>query len=118
MRSAKENKMGRPKIIEPRNQQLNLSFTISEFADIRQRAYLLGMRPAHFARAALLRSHTALVSQGAGNSVSRLIHDQLKRLGNNLNQMVRHLHQTGDPLPPDLEPLLKDIRDLIAKVDP
>jgi len=30
--------------------------------------------------------------------------------------MVRHLHQTGDPLPADLEPLLTDIRQMIAKV--
>jgi hypothetical protein len=29
---------------------------------------------------------------------------------------VRHLHHTGDPLPPDLEPLLKDIRHMLAKV--
>jgi hypothetical protein len=40
---------------------------------------------------------------------------QLARLGNNLNQMVRHLHQTGDPLPADLEPLLTDIRRIIAR---
>ena|GEM_PF-4540712 len=39
--------------------------------------------------------------------MSRLVHAQLSRLGNNLNQMVRHLHQTGDPLPTDLEHLLK-----------
>jgi hypothetical protein len=29
--------------------------------------------------------------------------------------MVRHLHQTGDPLPADLEPLLNDIRRIIAR---
>jgi hypothetical protein len=39
----------------------------------------------------------------------------LSRLGNLLNQMVRHLHQTGDPLPPDLEPLLRDIRQIIER---
>jgi hypothetical protein len=32
-----------------------------------------------------------------------------------LNQMVRNLHQTGDPLPPDLEPLLTDIRHVIER---
>jgi hypothetical protein len=116
MRSAKEIKMGRPRISEPRTEQLNLSFTIAEFADIRQRTYALGMRPAHFCRATLLRSDGAPAREISGN-IGRLIHDQLRRLGNNLNQMVRLMHQrTGDPLPPDLEPLLKDIRDLIAKV--
>jgi hypothetical protein len=29
--------------------------------------------------------------------------------------MVRHLHRTGDPPPADLEPLLRDIRDIIAR---
>ena len=51
----------------------------------------------------------------SGGHVERLIYAQLVRLGNNLNQMVRHLHRTGDPLPADLEPLLADIRQLIAR---
>jgi mobilization protein NikA len=114
MRSAKEIKMGRPKITEPRTQQLNLSFTIAEFADLRQRAFALGMRPSHYGRKRLLIAapHEA---ESVPNNGGRMILDQLRRLGNNLNQMVRHLHQTGELLPPDLEPLLKDIRDLIAK---
>jgi hypothetical protein len=29
--------------------------------------------------------------------------------------MVRHLHQTGDPLPADLELLLHDIRQVITR---
>jgi hypothetical protein len=47
--------------------------------------------------------------------MERLIHSQLVQLGNNLNQLVRHLHSTGEPLPPDLEPLLADIRQIIAR---
>jgi hypothetical protein len=46
----------------------------------------------------------------------RLIHTQLVRLGNYLNQLVRKLHQTGHPLPDDLVPLLQDIRVLIASL--
>lgn len=108
--------MGRPRSTEPRTQQLNLSFSISEFADIRQRAYALGMRPAHFCRAHLLRQNSQPEQQKAADNMSRLILDQLRRLGNNLNQIARHLHQTGEPLPPDLEPLLTDIRDLIVRL--
>jgi hypothetical protein len=109
--------MGRPKKSEPRLHQLNLSLTASELEAIRNRAHALGMRPVHFGRAMLLghRNNGDVKSESAGN-VSRLIHAQLVRLGNNLNQMVRHLHQTGDPLPPDLEPLLNDIRRAIARV--
>lgn len=109
--------MGRPKKNEPRDRQLNLSLTATEYESIAQRATALGMRPVHFGRALLLRAKsepTARSDEPAGN-MPRLIHAQLVRLGNNLNQMVRHLHQTGDPLPPDLEPLLTDIRKIIAR---
>jgi hypothetical protein len=108
--------MGRPKKSEPRDKQLNLSLTQSEFESIKRRAYALGMRPVHFGRVLLLTNDnkTTLRSDQDGN-VNRLIYGQLVRLGNNLNQMVRHLHQSGDPLPSDLEPLLKDIRQVIAR---
>jgi hypothetical protein len=118
MRSAKGKvHMGRPRATEPRTQQLNLSFTASELESIKRRAHALGMRPSHFGRALLLDVKKRSVGNAEqSNNISRLVHSQLVRLGNNLNQMVRHLHQTGDPLPPDLEPLLTDIRQLIARV--
>lgn len=107
--------MGRPKAKEPRGEQLNLSFTVHELEGIRQRAHSLGLRPSHFGRALLLKPHTSVTSERE-NGLYRLIHQQLIRIGNNLNQMVRHLHQTGDPLPADLEPLLNDIRALVARL--
>ena len=119
MRSAKETEiMGRPRISEPRCHQLNLSLTATELESIRKRAQAIGMRPVHFGRAVLLRQdRTPTVKrEPKDNNVERLIYSQLVRLGNNLNQMVRHLHQTGDPLPADLEPLLKDIRQIVARV--
>jgi len=109
--------MGRPNKSEPRCKQLNLSLTASELESISGRAQALGMRPVHFGRALLLDQNRALtIKREPDNSnMERLIYGQLVRLGNNLNQMVRHLHRTGDPLPPDLEPLLKDIRQIIAR---
>src|ERR1700722_326457 len=109
--------MGRPTKSEPRCEQLNLSLTASELASIRKRADAVGMRPVHFSRILVLDAQR----QAPGNreqfrNVERLVYGQLVRLGNNLNQMVRHLHRTGDPLPPDLEPLLTDIRQIIARV--
>jgi hypothetical protein len=117
MRSAKEETiMGRPKKSEPRSQQLNLSLTTSELESIRRRAEAVGMRPVHFGRALLLnQEHKAAAKHEPSSNVNHLIYGQLVRLGNNLNQMVRHLHLTGDPLPADLEPLLKDIRVIIAR---
>ena len=113
--------MSRPLKNEPRDQQLNLSLTVSELENIRNRAATLGLRPAHFGRALLLDtkiSHPSAMPArpSEANPLIRLIYSQLIRLGSNLNQMVRHLHRTGDPLPADLEPLLKDIRQVIARV--
>ena len=98
----------------PRRNQLNLSLTDREFADIGQRAAAFGMRPVHFARTLVVEG--APVARGPDmRHASRLVL-QLSRLGNNLNQLVRHLHQTGAPVPGDLVPLLNDIRALIAKI--
>jgi hypothetical protein len=117
MRSAKEEAiMGRPKISEPRCRQLNFSFTESELASITRRAEAVGMRPVHFGRALLLdRERKPALKHEPESNVRRLVYSQLVRLGNNLNQMVRHLHATGDPLPADLEPLLTEIRRIIAR---
>jgi hypothetical protein len=112
----KEPTMGRPKKTEPRSQQLNLSLTATELESIKRRAKAVGMRPVHFGRALLLDQGTRVTAQRElKNNTKKLVYAQLSRLGNNLNQMVRHLHQTGDPLPADLEPLLTDIRQIIAR---
>ncbi len=110
--------MGRPKTSsEPRDKQFNLSLTASELESLRQRAEAVGMRPVHFGRALLLDENRQINSQsGTENNIARLIYGQLARLGNNLNQLVRHLHRTGEPLPADLEPLLRDIRQLMTRV--
>jgi hypothetical protein len=110
--------MPRAKKSEPRSRQFNLSLTEAELASIKRRAEAVGMRPVHFGRALLFAkgSRVTIQTQRDRSSVDRLIYGQLVRLGNNLNQMVRHLHRTGDPLPPDLEPLLNNIRQIIARV--
>jgi hypothetical protein len=109
--------MGRPPKSEPRCRQLNLSLTEGELERIRQRAQAVGMRPVHFGRALVLaEGHKPAPRSVPSNNLARITYEQLARLGNNLNQMMRHLHRTGDPLPADLEPLLKDIRQIIERV--
>jgi hypothetical protein len=108
--------MGRPKATETRSYQLNLSLTMREWETVRQRAQALGMRPAHFGRAVLLdQERTPTTLPRLESQFDRLVYGALSRLGNNLNQLLRHLHQTGDPIPPDLEPLLRDIRHIIER---
>ncbi len=109
--------MGRPTKSEPRCKQLNLSLTESELEIIKRRAEAVGMRPVHFGRAILLEQGSKFTPKNnSDGNIGQFIYGQLVRLGNNLNQLVRHLHKTGDPLPADLEPLLKDIRQIIARV--
>lgn len=111
--------MGRPKLSEPRNEQLNLSLTSAELVNIKRRAAALGMRPVHFSRALLLdEGHKPSLTRASDreNNTSRLLRNALARVGNNLNQLLRHLHRTGEPLPADLEPLLNDIRRIVARV--
>jgi hypothetical protein len=116
--------MSRPRRSEPRRKQLNLSLTERELASIEARAAALGMRAVHFSRALLLRTHRPVqasrlspsLAEPQPNNVDRLIHIQLVRLGNNLNQMMRHVHHVGGPLPDDLAPLLTDIRALLARL--
>lgn len=108
--------MARPRTSEPRDKQFNLSLTARELDSIKRRAAALGMRPIYFGRALLLDPERRVATRNeAENNTGRLIYEQLVRLGNNLNQLVRHLHRTGDPLPADLEPLLKDIRQIINR---
>lgn len=97
--------------------QLNLSLTADELTNIRRRAEALGMRPVHFGRAVLLNGAVTVATEAEPVSPAfRLIHIQLVRLGNNLNQAVRKLNELAHPLPADLEPLLHDIRGLIARI--
>jgi hypothetical protein len=108
--------MGRPKNkTDPRDKQLNLSLTAAEYESLVRRAQAVGMRPVHFGRALIFDQSRKILTSSEVSNIARLNLGQLVRLGNNLNQMVRHLHQTGDPLPADLEPLLTDIRQIIAR---
>ncbi|MEW6691084.1 MAG: plasmid mobilization relaxosome protein MobC, partial [Pseudomonadota bacterium] len=78
------------------------------------RAAYFEMRPVHYARAVLLRDGDAPLPPPVPQ-MDRLVYEQLKRLGNNLNQILRHLHITRGQAPPSLEPLLKDIRAVLDR---
>jgi hypothetical protein len=116
MRSAKEFIMGRPKVSSLRDVQLKLNLTATEYECIVRRARAFGMRPNHFGRAMVLSKDTApTVVRQSSTNVERLDYHALTRVGSNLNQMVRRMHQTGEPPPADLEPLLTDIREIINR---
>lgn len=114
--SDKTGVMGRPPKDNPRCQQLNLSLTTGELELIRWRADTAGMRLAEYARAALLTTTPPRPAQRAiGSNVDRLFVAQLRRLGGNLNVMLKKLHQTGQAHPPSLDALLGEIRVHLAR---
>jgi hypothetical protein len=107
--------MGRPKNPNRRDRQLNISLTSAEYETIDTRAHGQGMRPVSYSRWVLLdqRKGAALPAVPAPR-FDRLVYIQLQKLGNLLNQLVRHAHATGELLP-ELASLLADIRDILRK---
>lgn len=112
--------MPRPKIVERRDCQLNLSLTRTELTTLRTRAAASDMHLVDFGRAQLLRSPKFVRPPEHaienGLRADRLVVIQLKRLGNLLNQLVRIGHARGEPMPPTLAPLLADLRAILDRM--
>src|SRR4051794_29088734 len=103
--------MGRPKKENPRDRQLNIHLTAGELATVVTRAAAFGMRPVDYGRWVLIdNGRPSAVPTQPEARFDRLVHIQLRRLGNLLNQLVRHAHQSGEAPAEDLKPLLRDIR--------
>lgn len=107
--------MGRPKLTLKRDQQLNLRFTPPEYEEVKTRAETYGLRPIDYGRAVLLNERREFEATRPVGTIERLWLAQVRRLGNNLNQMMRHLHMTKEPAPPTLALLLDEIRELLRR---
>lgn len=105
--------MARPTKRNKRDQQLNLKLTAAELTWIKARAAGAGMRLVDYGRWILLREGAA--SPQATTPHDRLLYEQLKRLGNNLNQLARIANATREPPPAALDALLNDIRAIINR---
>jgi len=74
------------------------------------------MRLVDYARATLLTMRAASYAVVLPSRLDRLNYEQLKRVGNNLNQIARQLNAFGRVPMPDLETCLREVRSLISKV--
>jgi hypothetical protein len=97
-----------------RNQQLNLSLTEAEINVLRLRAAAAEMRLVDYSRFMLLRKR-AIPPRPTHLQLDQLAYEQLKRLGNNLNQIARVVNATRQPPSPALEALLHDIRAVLNR---
>jgi hypothetical protein len=108
--------VARPKQKTRRDRQFNVSLTAHELDLLRARAARFGMRPVDYGRWQLFSDRPTRAAQPAGRPhLDPLFLNQLSRLGNNLNQAVRMLNALRHPAPPTLEPLLQEIRALVAR---
>lgn len=114
--------MARPIKNNRRDKQLNFSLTAEELQTLQRRADAAGQRLVDYGRHTLLNSRRMIPQPAGGerflSKVERLSHIQLRRLGNNLNQLVYWHHRHRRPFPHLLEPLLQEIRDLIRGSGP
>jgi hypothetical protein len=108
--------MARPKQKLKRDRQFNVAVTAHELEMLHARAAARGMRPVDYGRARLFaeRRTTEVHAAGAPH-LDPLFLTHLSRLGNNLNQIARRLNTVGQPAPPTLEPLLREIRALLSR---
>jgi hypothetical protein len=112
----KSEKLGRPPSEKKRDQQLNLSLTQDEFAEIYWRSRRAGMRMVDYGRWRLLGGEKQpVIPPQAIDQSQHLLFAELRRLGNNLNQLVRICHATRRAPPESLEILLERIRQAINR---
>jgi hypothetical protein len=108
--------MARPPKRETRNRQLNLKLTQGEHAWLSRRAETLRMRLVEYARFQLLTDRPQRRDpEGAQIHLAPLLLAHLSRIGNNLNQIARRLHQLDLSAPLGLEAALEDVRAFIRR---
>jgi hypothetical protein len=109
--------MGRPKLFITRDRQFNVGLTAAELAEVQRAARLAGMRPVDYGRAKLLSRHGRIArTEYSVRQLDPLLLVQLSRIGNNLNQIARRLNELSLPAPQEHEPLLAEIRNILASV--
>ena len=107
--------MARPKQLVTRDHQLNLSLTRAEYEVVRRRADAAGLRLVAYARVVLLHEEVHREGTVAVSTYDRLVYQQWARVGSNLNQVARQLNSLDSVAAPEVEAVLREIRDLIGR---
>jgi len=107
--------MPRPKSNDKRDRQLNVALRDDELAALKGRADARGMRLVDYARAALLGAEVQAGTEALPSRFDRLVFEQMKRIGNNLNQIARQLNALERVAPGELEECLREVRRIIRE---
>lgn len=108
--------MGRPRLSVKRDQQFGIRLTDAEALAIAAAAGRRGMPPVAFIRSAALEAAGSSVAAPPADSASTDAverRSELRRIGSNLNQAVRRLHQGREDLA-ELRRLVEEVRDQVA----
>ncbi len=104
-------KGGRPKLENPRSVHLGFRANKDEAQKIHDQAKARGISPGEFCRLAALGKK---IPSGTVPEINRQTWAELSRIGNNLNQVARHLNQgSGNS---DLAPVLDDVLSQVRKI--
>ncbi len=109
--------MARPRQGEVRDQHVGFRLTIEEALVLRERAARGGQSLSDYARHAALmhRPHSGVREARHPFAMEPASFQQIRRLGVNLNQIARRLNAQDMPAPPELGPLLAELRAALKK---
>jgi hypothetical protein len=109
--------MARPREAQPRNHHVAFRLTLEEAVALRECAAKAGRSLSDYARdAALSRRLSGQGREGRGPfAMEPASFHEIRRVGVNLNQVARRLNAQDMPAPPELVPLLAEIRAVLKK---
>jgi len=105
--------MGRPRLAENAiRENFTVRLTAAERARVEEKARQLNLSPSDYARACLVRGTVRVVQEGGFDP--ELVRGVLA-IGNNLNQIARHLNTTGQIDPTELHEVLAMVRAFLTE---
>ncbi len=117
--------MPRPVADDPRDCFKTFRFTARELTRIEARARANGQTVSTYARAAILgrgdpeaaatAPRASSTTPPRAGAAARMLTDQIRRIGTNLNQIAHRMNELRIPPPRELTMLLDDIRALVRK---
>lgn len=113
--------MPRQKESKPRSRWLSVRLTADEAAMLRQRAKRAGVSVSRYGRVTLLGTDMpeinpeAPASSPGEDEARRLLAEQVRRVGVNLNQVAKQLNASGLNSPRELVDLMADIRSYVDR---
>ena len=107
--------MPRPRKADPRDRLVSFRCTEAEITRLHRRARDAGLSLSDYARGALLgdaaEPRTApMMTMVLDNPAARLLEEQVRRIGVNINQIAHRMNALDIPPPADLGSLLSEIR--------